>query len=150
MTNNNRTQVLIVDDEPLVRTTLARALAQDGFECTEAASAAEALIKADAINPAVVVTDIHMPHGDGISLLRQLRIDYPDTQVLMITGQCNVDTAIKSVTLGASSYLTKPVEPAELFIHVAHAAETNRRLVAERAYVRILEERLQTFGLTVI
>lgn len=136
-------QVLIVDDKQIARQTIAQTLSKDGFDCTAAASVDAALQQVRAINPAVVVLDLQVSNGKGMSLLKQLRLDYPDTQVLILTAHCSTESAIQAVNYGAFSYLTKPVEPGELFVHVVHATETHRRFVAQRNYERMLEGRLE-------
>ncbi|MBW1681839.1 MAG: sigma-54-dependent Fis family transcriptional regulator [Deltaproteobacteria bacterium] len=100
--------VLVVDDEAVVRTGISRALENRGIRSRQAADGKEALGLLAHQRFDLVLLDIRMPELDGISLLRMIRTDYPDTRVVMITGYPTIDTAVHCVKLGALDYLVKP------------------------------------------
>ncbi|MCF8143685.1 MAG: sigma-54 dependent transcriptional regulator [Deltaproteobacteria bacterium] len=109
MTNTqNIHQVLVVDDESVVRTGICRVLSEKGIGATPAAGGEEALdyLKTRPID--LVLLDIRMPDMDGMAVLKQIRTAYPDTDVIMITGYPTIDSAVRCTKLGALDYLVKP------------------------------------------
>jgi DNA-binding NtrC family response regulator len=112
--NSQNRRILIVDDEAVVRTGIARVLEGQGLAVNLAASGSEAL-ELMAIHPAdVMLLDIKMPGIDGIEVLKRIRTSYPETVVIMITGYPTIDTAIECIKLGALDYLVKPFRVDEL------------------------------------
>ena len=101
-------QVLVVDDEAVVRNGICRALSEKGMGAIPAASGREALgyLQTQAVD--LVLLDIRMPDMDGMSVLKQIRATYPDTDVIMITGYPTIDSAVRCTKLGALDYLAKP------------------------------------------
>ena len=79
-------QILVVDDEPALREGIARVLTTQGLAVTTAAGASQALAQLARQSFAVVLLDIKLPDMDGVQLLKYLRQDFPDTEVIMITG----------------------------------------------------------------
>ena len=131
--------MLVVDDEPATLRVMARVLASAGIDCVAADSAAEAqrqLRSQPGID--VVLSDIYMPTTSGIELLTQVRAEFSDRewlQLLLITGQASIETAIAAMRLEASDYLFKPVEPKQLRESVEHAlarASSIRRVAGTR------------------
>lgn len=116
--------VLVVDDQPNVRRSMALLLQQDGHNVLEAGRVPDALRLADSGKPDVVVTDVRMEDGsDGVALLRELHARQPDVAVVLITGFGTIDDAVEAIKAGAYDYLTKPVDPDRLLITVHRAAE---------------------------
>lgn len=111
-------RVLVVDDEERALRLMSRVLGADGIPCCTATSAAEALeLLAGATGIDVVVSDLHMPDGDGIEFLREVRRRYADRpwlQMIIVTGHATLETAVAAMRLEASDYLFKPVEPKAL------------------------------------
>jgi len=104
----NKKNVLIVDDETVVRKGISRALQKRGMSTQTAKSGQIAL---DLLNDQpfdLVLLDIHMPDMDGIQILKQIRTKHPNTEVIMITGYPTIDSAVHCVKLGALDYLVKP------------------------------------------
>jgi len=145
MTHTTSGSVLVVDDEPMVRRTCAAMLSRAGFDVHTAASGDEALALLS--KPwDVVVSDINMPGLDGLNLLRQVRRRDLDLQVILITGQPSVDTAIGAVEYGALRYLTKPLG-AETFARAVADAVTMTRLArTKREALVLLGGGDRTFG----
>ncbi|MFQ5876782.1 MAG: HD domain-containing phosphohydrolase [Acidobacteriota bacterium] len=137
------TRILVVDDEEAIRDVLAEGLTDSGYECQIAANGIEALDKLKGNGFNLVVSDIDMPEMDGVQLLQHIKRSRPDTEVIMVTGVVDVDTAINSIRLGATDYLTKPFNLAEVRITVERALEKRRLILENREYQRNLEARVQ-------
>jgi len=121
-------KILIVDDEEPARQGLTALLARWGYDVDEAGDGQEALAKAAAGLPAVVVSDLVMPKMDGLELLRALKTDVPFASVILLTGQGSIDTAVTAMREGAYDYLTKPVDVARLRVLIPKAAERGEAL----------------------
>jgi DNA-binding NtrC family response regulator len=113
MTNINKARVLVVDDEEIVRRGFARSLAAD-YDAWTAADAAEALEEMERRPADVVLLDLRMPGAQGLEVLKAMKQNWPDTEVVIITGYPSVDSAKEAVRLGAGDYLAKPVGPCEI------------------------------------
>jgi len=118
-------QVLIVDDEPLIRWSLAERLRGDGYGIIEAGTAAEAIQRADH-GVDLVLLDYRLPDEDGIVVLRHVREVDPDTLVIMLTAHKNVETVVEAMRAGAFDYATKPFDLDDVALRVARAMETTR------------------------
>jgi DNA-binding NtrC family response regulator len=121
-------KILIVDDEEPARQGLTALLARWGYDVEEAADGQDALAKAAAGLPAVVISDLVMPRMDGLELLRALKTDVPFASVILLTGQGSIDTAVTAMREGAYDYLTKPVDVARLRLLIPKAAERGEAL----------------------
>ncbi len=101
-------QVLVVDDEAVIREGMRRILESDGYCVETSASGKTALEKMQERDFDVVITDLKMPGMDGIEVLKAIKILQPDVPVLMITGYATVDTAVEAMKYGAFDYIAKP------------------------------------------
>lgn len=110
-------EVLIVDDDPSIRTMLSFVFDDHGFEVAEAEDGAEALEVLRAVPPSLVILDLMMPGIDGVDVLRARRAEEiaMDTRVLVLTAKTDTKDAVWCWELGADEYLTKPVDPDRLF-----------------------------------
>ena len=137
-------KILIVDDEEPARQGLTALLARWGYDVDEAGDGQEALAKAAAGLPSVVLSDLVMPKMDGLELLRALKTDVPFASVILLTGQGSIDTAVTAMREGAYDYLTKPVDVARLRLLIPKAAERGEAL----REVALLRRRLsQVWGM---
>lgn len=102
-------QVLIVEDEPIIRSTLREFLAGEGFLVTEAGTAADALVQVHQRDFVVAICDVRLPDGDGIQLLKRMLQINPELFVLIITAYATVESAVEAFKAGAYDYLVKPV-----------------------------------------
>lgn len=130
----NPSKILVVDDEPSIREVLRRGLERVGHSVRVAAGRSEA----EAALPGgfdLVLTDLQLPDGDGIEILRRVKRDAPDTTVIVLTAHGSADTAVAAMKLGAFDYLTKPFDIDELRIRVGQALE-GRRLREENRALR--------------
>jgi DNA-binding NtrC family response regulator len=134
------TRVLVVDDEPALRRTLARMLIERGMEVVTAPSGADALRMVERERVHVAIVDLMMPNMSGLDLLERLRQKHSDIEVIMMTAFGDIETAVKSVRAGAYHFLAKPFRSNdEVALTVAKAAE-RRRLIHRTA---MLERRLE-------
>ncbi len=110
--------ILIIDDEPNLRRSLGLILQRAGYIITTASNAGEAihLLQAGAYD--LTFLDIKLPDQNGIQLLPQLRLLYPEMPILILTAHATLDTAIEAVRQGARDYLLKPIDPASILSRV--------------------------------
>jgi len=128
-------RLLIVDDDDLLRQALARRFERQGLAVTTAANGAEAVARAEAAQHDVALLDLHLPDMSGIDVLARLKEIQPELEALMLTAHGSIETAIQAMRRGAYDYLTKPVNPAELEIHVHKAYEKVQLHRRERQWV---------------
>lgn len=124
----NENRLLLVDDEEGIRRVLGISLEDSGYEVLSAADGTEALRIFRKEAPAIVLTDIKMPGMDGIELLRRIKAERPETEVIMITGHGDMDLAVRSLEYEATYFITKPIEDEELEAALGRA----RRRIGER------------------
>ncbi len=109
-----KTKILIVDDELIMRESLAGWLERDGHHMETAASGEEALLKLKDTRFDILLVDIKMEGISGLEVLKQVKASDPDTAVVMITAYGSISTAIEAMKNGAFEYLLKPFDPDEL------------------------------------
>ena len=122
--------ILIVEDHDLLKEQLSRFYEQKNYRITLAASGEKAIEKLSKEVFAIVVSDVKMPGMDGFQLTRHIRENYPETDVILVTAFGNVKEAVQAMKLGASDYITKPVEP-EAIRCVSEKLIEKRRLLEE-------------------
>lgn len=123
MNNTNHKSILIVDDEADIREVLAISLQDMGYRTEEAENAVQAFDVFQKKDPQIVITDIKMPGGDGIELLRKIKHENPETEVVMITGHGDMNLAIRSLKYEAIDFITKPIDVDALEIALRRARE---------------------------
>src|SRR5215472_17203825 len=116
-------RILIADDDESARTALADLLTSWGYEVEQAVDGKDALEKAPAFGPSVVIADLVMPALDGVALLKPLNEVYPNAVIILLTGHATVETAVSAMREGAYDYLTKPVDPRRLRVLLDKAVE---------------------------
>ena len=115
--------ILLVDDEPSARATMALLLKRRGHRVSEAAEVATA-IKALTDNTfEIIVTDLRMPDGDGLDVLRAAKVHCPDADVILLTAYAGWESAKEAIQLGAFDYFEKGREPDELLHRIDRAVE---------------------------
>lgn len=117
-------RLLIVDDEPNLRSMLAAALSHHGYEITQAENGREALERISQDRPDLVLLDVMMPEIDGYEVCRRLRSDGDQTPILFLTAKDSTEDKVRGLTLGGDDYLNKPFSLDEL---VARAEAILRR-----------------------
>jgi DNA-binding NtrC family response regulator len=120
------TNILVVDDEPEIRTAIKEYLEQEGFlKIDTAENGEEAIKKFEKKRHPVVVVDIVMPKKNGIDVLRDIRARSMSSQVIIITGNADKDSAIAAVKLGAFDYIEKPFDYGLIAKVIRKASEKN-------------------------
>jgi DNA-binding NtrC family response regulator len=134
--------ILVVDDEPSMRTTLSILLKREGYQVSLAESGAEALPMLAPGEYDMILTDLKMEGMDGIELLRHIKAVDPQAEVLIFTAYGTIASAVEAMKLGAYDYIGKPFDEEELLLKVARALE-RKALVKE---VQDLRQELQGQG----
>jgi len=116
-------RILVAEDEANLRLVLQKELERHGYRVQVAPDGEAALRKLEETNVDVLLCDINMPRMDGIELLRRVHERPNPPEVIMLTGQATVETAVEAMKLGAYDYLTKPYSITELDVRVRQAAE---------------------------
>ena len=116
-------QVLIVDDEISIRTSLGIFLKKDGYQVDLACDAVQASAMIDEKEYDVILTDVIMPKMTGIELLNKVRQQSSTIQVIIMTGEPTLETAVHAVQLGANNYLSKPIDKSMLLNTVRQAVQ---------------------------
>ena len=129
--------ILIVEDEQVLRESLAELFTGEGYEVLQAANGriARDLVLGRGVD--VVLTDVRMPEMDGISLLEHLRQIVPETPVIVLTAYATVDSAVEAMRKGASDYVLKPVQLDEILLRIDRALHVkelvhSRRVITEQ------------------
>lgn len=120
-------EILIVDDEPIIRKVLARLMTKAEFLPVECGDGASALKRIQMEPPEVVLLDMRMPGMDGMEVLQQTRQIDPDLPVVIITGNADIKGSVDAIRHGAHDYLSKPFEHSEV-THIVQRAVAERRL----------------------
>jgi signal transduction histidine kinase len=155
-------KILLVDDEEGIRKVLTISLEDIGYEVTACSNGEDALNRFREIRPCIVMTDIKMPGMDGIALLKRIKVEDANTEVIMITGHGEMELAIQSLKFDATDFITKPIHDDVLLIALKRAnerielkaklkeyTENLERLVEEKSRKLLEAERLAAVGQTV-
>lgn len=129
----NPPRILVVDDDENLRWVLQTQLEQMGYTVATAADGATAIEAIDKEPPALVLTDLKMPGMSGMELLGQIRRDYAEIPVVIITAFGTIQSAVQAMRSGAYDYLTKPIDYDELGLTVNRVLEHFRLLEEVRA-----------------
>ncbi len=132
-------RILIVDDEKGIRATLAAILNDEGYRPLAVGSGHEALARVGEEVPDLVILDIWLPETDGIDTLAELKRQWPELPVIMISGHGTIETAVKATKLGAYDFIEKPLS-LEKTLHVIDRALEHARLEQEN---KLLRERIE-------
>jgi len=136
-------RILIVDDEINIRSLLARELSDDSTDCVASHSPFEALNKIRKEEFCLLISDIMMPGMSGMELLRCVRKHDPEIAVIMITGLADVKTAVDSLRMGTSDFITKPFDLPTIHRAVQRALERRQLLIENRFYRQELEKNIR-------
>ncbi len=132
--------VLIVDDEPSVRSLLTRILETNGYRCTQAPGGAEARTCLEKHVFDMLLCDIRMPGESGLELIHHVKRKHPDTAIIMVTAVNDPLEAQTALEIGVYGYIIKPFEPNQILISVANGLRRRELEIKERGYRRDLEK----------
>jgi len=137
--------LLIVDDDTTFRTRLIRAFADRGFDVRGAGTCDEALAMARVESPELALVDLRLPGASGLDVIRQLKALDPTTNIVVLTGYGSIATAVDSVKLGATSYLSKPVDADQILAAFDHdtGRDMPRTIPAAQSLARVEWEHIQ-------
>jgi two-component system response regulator HydG len=140
----DKMNIMIVDDEKIVRESLFHWFAKLGHTVEKASSGFEALERLEKNPFDLLFVDIRMPEMDGIELLEKVKTGYPETLVIIITAYGSIETAVKAMQLGASDYLLKPFKPDYLSL-VMEKVTQQIKLSSEYKYLKGRLEKITRF-----
>lgn len=125
--------ILVVDDDADIRDLIVGQLQQENYRLLGAANLAELrrYLKEEPID--LIVLDLNLPDGDGLTLCRELRADGSEVQIIMVTARGSAIDRVLGLELGADDYLTKPFEPRELLVRIRNLLRRGRHEPAARA-----------------
>ncbi len=127
--------VLVIDDEAAIRQSLTGALRDEGFRVSLASSGIEGIEVLRSDRPDVVLLDIWMPEQDGIETLKQIKAEWPDLAVIMMSGHGTIETAVRATKLGAFDFVEKPLSLDRLLVLLQNAC-TVQDLARENTALR--------------
>ncbi|MGZ8376599.1 MAG: sigma-54-dependent transcriptional regulator, partial [Gemmatirosa sp.] len=139
-------RILVVDDEPGIRSALGQLLEYEGYDVRTAPNAADGLAEYDRFRPHLVFMDIKMAGLDGLDALRQLKQSDPAALVVMISGHATIKTAVEATQAGAYDILEKPLDTDRILVLLRNALE-HVDLAAENQRLReTIETRFEIVG----
>jgi two-component system nitrogen regulation response regulator NtrX len=139
--------VLIIDDEESIRKTLAGVLADERYEIATAASGQEGIDILQEAQPSIVMLDISMEPGiDGIETLRRIKEIRPELPVIMITGHGEIETAVKTIKMGAYDFIQKPLALEQVLLSVRHGLEDRKLREENESLRKSIERRYEIVG----
>ncbi|GLV30879.1 DNA-binding response regulator [Sphingobium sp. TomTYG75] len=131
--NSRQARLIVVDDDPDIRDLIVQQLRQEHYEVVAAGCLGE-LYQALSVHAAdLIVLDLNLPDGDGLTLCRELRAEGNDVPIIMVSARGSAIDRVLGLELGADDYLTKPFEPRELLVRIrnllrrSHADEPDRQ-----------------------
>lgn len=124
-------RILVVDDEKSVLLLLKRIIEEEGYSVKSAGEGEEALRVSEKFRPHLIITDLKMPVMDGMTLMETYKQTNNDTDFIVMTAYGTIDTAIKSMKMGALEYILKPLKDPEELRHAIRKAYERRRLIIE-------------------
>ena len=141
---DDKMNIMIVDDEKIVRESLFHWFTKIGHTVEKASSGFEALEKLEKNPFDLLFVDIKMPEMSGIELLEKVKTEYPETSVIIITAYGSIETAVNAMKLGASDYLLKPFKPDYLSL-VMEKITQQIKLESEYHYLKGRMEKITRF-----
>lgn len=131
-----RRKLLIIDDDTLVRRSLAVYLDDSGFEVFEAEDAMHLYAAIEKAQPDLIITDLRMPGADGLQVLQQIKQSQPFLPVILMSGASSLGDVVRALRYGASDYLIKPILDIEILVHAINRALERKDLLIENQRYR--------------
>jgi two-component system nitrogen regulation response regulator NtrX len=137
----SREEILVVDDEKNIRTSLEGILKDEGYRVRGVPTGEELLKQIAQTVPDLVILDVWLPGMDGLQALTELKRLHPELPVIMISGHGTVETAVKATKLGAYDFIEKPLSLEKTVLAVRNALDRLRLELENRALRQTLEQR---------
>jgi two-component system NtrC family sensor kinase len=134
-------KILLIDDDPGIRKVMSITLEDAGYQVVTAEDGETGVRLCRETSPHIVITDIRMPGMDGIEVLRKIKGQDSDKEVIVVTAFSEIELAIKALQLDASDFITKPINDEALSIALKRAKERYKTRRELRDYTALLEER---------
>src|SRR6266403_1439806 len=125
---SGKAKIVVVDDDATMREALRETLASEGYAVLAVDNAIQAIAELEKQEADLVLADLTLPRVSGLELLDSIRLQWPGLEVIVITGQGSIETAVDAIKRGAYHYVTKPFTPDEI-LHLVGQALERRRLV---------------------
>jgi DNA-binding NtrC family response regulator len=116
-------KIMVVDDTEGIRDLVSAILEKEGYDTIPKSSAADLTASFALVQPDVILLDLVLPDGDGLELLPQIKKQWPDTEVIVLTGFADYDKAVEATKRGAYHFQSKPFETKTLLLSVERALE---------------------------
>src|SRR4030067_2331497 len=120
-------RILIVDDEKMIYSIVARRLAKEGYACVMANNGREALAHFYKDNFSLIISDIRMPEMDGLELLKNVKAVRPNMMFIIMTAHPEINMAVEAIRLGANDFILKPVDLELMAFSVKKALEQKKK-----------------------
>src|SRR5690554_5915353 len=130
----NKIKVLVVEDEDPIRRFITLNLEGAGYKVGEAVSGEEALTLVDSFVPDVIVLDLMLPGMDGLEVCQKVRVNAPETFIIILTAKSQDSDKIMGLELGADDYMVKPFNPLELIARIKAMLRRRSRQAREQVY----------------
>lgn len=127
---NNKYKILLIEDEANIRSLVSTMLEANGYQAIVAQSCSEARMMFDSYMPDLVILDLGLPDGDGVSVIHYIRNDFL-TPIIVLSARTNENDKVLSLDFGANDYVTKPFGSAELLARVRASLRNNRHSSSE-------------------
>jgi len=138
--------ILLIDDDPSVQFGFSAYLNKTGYEVQTAGDMAEARQTLNQDSFDIILLDLSLPDGNGIDLIAEIRRNYPEVALVVITGRGDIPIAVKAMQLGADNFLTKPVDMDELSIYLGKSMELKGLRSKEMTRKRLDKKHEPYFG----
>ena len=137
-------KILIVEDDEVLREVTLVQLEREGYAMSSAASAEQAISILERVPHQLILTDLNLPGMSGLALLKQVKMEYPESTVIVMTAFATVQTAVDAMKAGAYDYINKPIHPFELKSLVRRSLD-HHRLIQEVQTLRTALDRKYGF-----
>ncbi len=134
-------KLLLIDDDAGVRKVLSIALEDEGYSIVTAPDGETGLLTCKEMNPHIIITDVRMPGIDGIEVLRRIKAMDSEKEVIVVTAFSEIELAVQALQLGASDFITKPINEDALMVALERAKERYSNRKELRDYASMLEEK---------
>jgi DNA-binding response OmpR family regulator len=138
-----KARILVVEDEPITRKAITRALNLMGYQADGATSGGEALARLSSLSYDLMLLDLRMPGMDGVEVMSRVQETHPTLLVIVFTAHASVESAIEAVRAGAVDYLLKPCSIRDVEAAISRALQRRRERLRRQHLIRVMAEALE-------